>query len=404
MSEESKIYDVCIVGAGFSGLVLAIKLSRAGLMVCLVELNRIVGRKILSTGNGRCNFTNSRQGSKYYYSNHNLDFLQDKNNELREFLRVIGVIERDLDGYFYPITNQAKTVRDSLENEIYNLNIPLFLDNRVTDIKKKDMFCVTTNRTEIIAKNVAVCSGGLSAASLGSSKIGYKIARKFQMNVTALAPALVGAKSNDIALKNLAGVRVLGKVSYRDVCCEGEIQFTKDGISGYPVMCISRYIGLDELSKKLSNLSLDFVPYMSDDELSFELQARFTRNPKQNIIAALTGITNEKVVEEVVSYARIYADTTVDRLDEEDKNNLIQYFKNFPFSINGTKGFDSSQVTAGGVDLEDIDLDTMESKCCKGLYFAGEVLDVDGICGGYNLTWAYYSADVLAQGIIKRFT
>ena len=401
MDNNEKLYDVCIVGAGFSGLVLAIKLARAGLLVCLAELNRVVGRRILSTGNGRCNFTNRRMSSDYYYSQHDLSFMEDYHDDLIDFLRELGVIERDFDGYYYPITNQAKTVRDALENEIIALGIDVFLDNRVTDISKDDVFTVTTHRTVIKAKKVCVASGGLSAATLGSSKFGYKMATKFKMKVTKLAPALVGVVSKDICLKDLPGVRALGMVSYRDTSCEGEIQFNKDGISGYPVMCISRYIGFDELDKKLSDISIDFAYFMSEDELKEELKKRFSHNNNATILAALNGISNEKVIQTVVSYARIYGDTVVSKLDDEDIDNLVYYFKHFTVSLEGTKGFDNSQVTAGGVELDGIELESMESKNCKGLYFTGEVLDVDGICGGYNLTWAYLSASKAAKAIIE---
>ncbi|MBQ7469489.1 MAG: aminoacetone oxidase family FAD-binding enzyme [Pseudobutyrivibrio sp.] len=403
MKDEEKLYDICIVGAGFSGLVLAIKLARAGLLVCLVELNRVVGRRILSTGNGRCNFTNRRMGKDYYYSESPLDFIGDNHESLRTFLREIGVIEKDLDGYYYPFTNQAKTVRDSLEAEINSLGVSVFLDNRVTDISQGDSFTVTTNRESIKSKFVCVASGGLSAATLGSSKIGYKMALKFKMHVTKLAPSLVGVLSKDICLKELAGVRAVGNVTYRDYSCEGEIQFNKDGISGYPVMCISRFIAFDELDKKLSDIKLDFTPYMTEEELTAEIKNRFLRNPKATVETSLCGLCNEKILSIVISYSRIYKDTVVDKLDDEDIANLVYNFKYFSINVTGTKGFDSSQVTAGGVSLDDIDTSTMESKNCKDLFFTGEVLDVDGICGGYNLTWAYTSADTAASEIIKRY-
>lgn len=401
MNTDEKVYDVCIIGAGFSGLVLAIKLARAGLLVCLVELNRMVGRRILSTGNGRCNFTNSRMGAQYYYSNHSLDFISDNHNDLRQFLNELGVYDKDLDGYYYPITNQAKTVREALENEISFLGIDVLLDNRVTEVSKADLFKVTTTRTIVNAKKVCVASGGLAAATLGSSKIGYKIAQSFKMKTTKLSPALVGVKSSSQCLKELAGVRASGVVSYKDYSCEGEIQFNKDSVSGYPIMCISRFIGFDELDKKLSDLRIDFIPYLSSEALKEELTKRFKRNPKAAILTALVGLCNEKAIEQVVSYSRIYGDTTVDRLDEEDLENLVYFFKNFTISVDGTKGFDSAQVTAGGVDLSEIDTSSMESLKCKGLYFTGEVLDVDGICGGYNLNWAYTSADIASKSIIK---
>ena len=401
MNTDEKTYDVCIVGAGFSGLVLAIKLARAGLLVCLTDLNRLVGRKILSTGNGRCNFTNSRMGNEYYYSNSDLSFIGDNHQQVRAFIRELGVFDKDLDGYFYPYTNQAKTIREALENEINSLNIDVYLDNRVTDISYENLYTITTNRTVITSKKVCVACGGLSAATLGSSKLGYKIANKFGMKTTKLAPALVGITSNEICLKELAGVRASGKVYYKDYSCEGEIQFNKDGISGYPVMCISRFIGFDELDKHLSDIRIDFIPYLDNEQLTKEITNRFQKNPSKSILNCLVGFCNEKVIEQVVSLSKIYGDTLVAKLDEQDIETLVYNFKVFTISINGTKGFDSSQVTAGGVDLSGVNTDTMESINRPGLYFIGEVLDVDGICGGYNLTWAYTSADAAANDLIK---
>lgn len=398
---NENVYDACIIGAGFSGLVLAIKLKRAGINVCLVDLNRIVGRRILSTGNGRCNFTNSRMGNEFYYSNSHVDFIKDNHNEFRSFIKGLGVFDRDLDGYFYPITNQAKTIREAFENEINRLSIDLYLDNRVVEVSKIDLFSVKTNRVTIISKNVCVASGGLAAATLGSSKIGYKIAQSFGLKVTKLGPALVGLKSNDPNLKVIAGVRALGLVKYKNFSCEGEIQFNKDGVSGYPVMCISRFIALDELGKSLSSLYIDFVPFLSNDDLKNELIERFHNNPEDSISNCLVGLCNEKAIELIISEARIYSDTPVSKLDNEDIDNLIFSFKNFSIQINGTKGFDNAQVTCGGISLEEINLNTMEANKCKGLYFTGEVLDVDGICGGYNLTWAYTSADIASKAMIK---
>lgn len=401
MSTDEKVYDICIIGAGFSGLVLAIKLARAGFLVSLVELNRVVGRRILSTGNGRCNFTNRRMGNEYYYSNHELNFICDNHQDIRDFFHEIGVFDKELDGYYYPFTNQAKTIREALEQEINRLKIDVFLDNRVTEVSSGDLFTVTTTRNTLKAKRVSVSSGGLAAATLGSSKVGYKIAQSFKMNVTKLSPALVGVKSNDICLKELAGVRAIGTVTYKDNSCEGEVQFNKDSVSGYPVMCISRYIGFDELEKKLSDIRIDFLPYISEDDLKIELRNRFERNSDATILECLVGLCNEKAIEQIVSYSRIYSDTVVSKLDDEDIENLIYNFKHFSIRIDGTKGFDSAQVTAGGVDLNEINLETMEAYKCPGLYFTGEVLDVDGICGGYNLSWAYTSADLAAKAIIK---
>jgi len=401
MESNNKIYDTCIIGAGFSGLVLAIKLARAGLLVCLVDLNRIVGRRILSTGNGRCNFTNAKLDSSCYFSNSSLDCIQDNHEDIIKFFMELGVFNRELDGYYYPITNQAKTIREALENEINNLEIDCFLDNRVTEVSNKAPFKVTTNRMSIYANTVVVSSGGLAAATLGSSKVGYKIAQSHGLKITKLAPSLVGLKSSDICLKDLAGVRALGQVNYKGHECMGEIQFNKDSVSGYPVMCISRFVGFDELDKNISDLEIDFLPFVSEPDLNKEILTRIMRFEKATIPSALLGLCNEKIIDLIIQNARIYSDTTVEKLDNKDIENLVYYFKHFSIGISGTKGFDNAQVTAGGVDLKEIDLNKMEAKNCKGIYFTGEVLDVDGICGGYNLTWAYTSADIAAKSIIE---
>ena len=401
MVNSEKLYDLCICGAGYSGLVLAVKAARAGLLVCMVDLNQMVGRRILSTGNGRCNFTNSSMNQSFYYSNHNLDFITDNHQEIIDFFKELGVFYRDFDGYYYPITNQAKTIKEALENEVNDLSVELYLNDRVVDINCKDSFEIITHRNTLHSKKVVVATGGLAAATLGSSKFGYKIASKMGMKVTKLAPSLVGILSNERFLKELGGVRAYGKVSYKNHYCDGEIQFNKDGVSGYPVMCISRFIGFDELDNNLGDLVIDFIPYLSPSELALELESRFKRSPQKTVSDALLGLCNEKVISVILSNALIYSDTLVSKLDNKDIENLVQAFKYFNISINKTKGFDNAQVTAGGIDLNEIDLTSMESKKIKGLYFIGEVLDVDGICGGYNLTWAYTSADIAAKHIIK---
>ncbi|MCR4693879.1 MAG: aminoacetone oxidase family FAD-binding enzyme [Pseudobutyrivibrio sp.] len=400
--ENNNIYDICIVGAGFSGLVLAIKSARAGLLVSLIESNQYVGRRILSTGNGRCNFTNSNMGPEFYYSNSNLDFIKDQHQELIDFMRGLGLISKSLDGYYYPITNQAKTVRTLLENEINNHeNIDLYLNCTCKEIDKKDVFIVSASDKKIRARNVAIATGGQAAPTLGTTKLAYKTALKFGMKVTELSPALVGLESDDICLKSLAGLRALGQVSYRGHSCQGEIQFNKDGVSGYPVMCISRFVGFDGLHKNLSELHIDFLPYFTREKARAEIKDRFDKHKESQISTALYGICPEKAIDQVLQEARIYSDTRVSKLDEEDLDYLLDSFKDFKISLKGTKGFNSAQVTAGGVSLEDVDLNTLMSKLQSGLYFMGEALDVDGICGGYNLQWAYSSASLVATSLIE---
>ena len=396
---DTKLYDVCVVGAGFSGLVFAIKVARAGLLVCLVDQNNTVGRRILSTGNGRCNFTNSKMGEDYYYSNSDLSFITDNHQDLIDFLGELGVVHKNLDGFYYPITNQARTVKEALELEINRLGIDVFLSCTVKDIGKADIFSISSNDLVIKAQNVVIATGGMAAPTLGTSKLGYKTASKFKLKVTELAPALVGFSSKDNRLKTLAGVRAQGCVNYRGHSCTGEIQFNKDGISGYPVMCISRFVGFDELHGGLDNVYIDFIPYLSRDDLKVEFVRRFKRVPDDMIADSLKGLTSNHIISNVLQEARIYSDTIVSKLDEEDMEYLLDAFKNYALSIDGTKGFNNAQVTAGGVSLDCLS-ENMESKNIQGLFFVGEVVDVDGICGGYNLQWAFTSASLAADLII----
>ena len=398
--ENNRLYDLCIIGAGFSGLVLAITVARAGLLVCLVEQNKMVGRRILSTGNGRCNFSNAAMGKEFYYSNSNLDFINDDHLELVAFLNEIGVIEKSLDGYFYPITNQAKTVREALELELKHLDVDVYLDTTVRDISKNDYFKIKAVDNSFYSKNVVIATGGMAAPTLGTSKLGYKTAAKFGIKVTDIAPALVGLKSDDISLKTIAGVRAQGCVKYKDYTCVGEIQFNKDGISGYPVMCISRFIGLDELKGQIHDLYIDFLPYFSEHDVSDEINRRFNRNKKLTVAESLLGLCHESAISLALQNARIYEDSLVCKLDNEDISSIIYSFKNISFSIIGTKGFNSAQVTAGGISLDDLS-QFYEASSTKGLYFIGEVLDVDGICGGYNLQWAFDSAIKAANHLIE---
>lgn len=401
-NKTTDIYDLCIVGGGYSGLVLAVLCRRAGLLVCIVEQNKLLGKKILSTGNGRCNFTNSDFSKYPFYSSKKTNISPNYRDSIA-FLNSLGVIEKDLNGYFYPFTNQAKTVRDALEAAILEEDCPVFLETIVRDIKFKENFLITTSQGVLNAKNVAIATGGLASPSLGASKLGYKTAKAFGMQVTSLAPGLVGLLSTDQILKDMAGVRSLGKCRYRDYECFGEIQFNKDGISGYPVMCISRYVGLDEIKNDIDYFFLDLIPYMTGEELSNELLSRIEKHPTFDLSQLLNGLCNDKVASALFKSLGLKSlDKGQDLLNKNKLNKLVDRLKGLKINISSTKGFDQAQVTAGGVSLDDIDLTTMESKKQTGLYFTGEVLDVDGICGGYNLEWARYSAAQAAAAVIKK--
>ncbi len=395
---NDKIYDVCVIGGGYSGLVLAILCARAGLLVCILEQNDIVGKKILSTGNGRCNFTNAKINKECYYSNASLDPKAYKDSI--EFLNSIGVVEKENAGYLYPFTNQAATVRDAFEYAIKNLHINCLLNCQVSSVEYDNLYCTKTSLGPCVSRKLVIATGGLAAPFLGSSTLGYKIAQEYGMALVKPTPALVGIKSNESCLKSLAGVRALGKVTYRDHSFEGEIQFNKDGLSGYPVMCLSHYIGKDEESSCLDAISIDFVFYMTLEALTAEINKRFLQK-ELTVSQALNGLCNNKVIDAALRRLNIVAEKKLKNLDNTNSDIIASQLKAFPIEIGSTLGFDKAQVTAGGIDLKELNMSTMESKKRPGLYFIGEVVDVDGICGGYNLEWARYSASLAAADIIR---
>lgn len=395
---KDTIYDVCVIGGGYSGLVLAILCARAGLLVCVTEQNDIVGKKILSTGNGRCNFTNSKINKEAYYNNIDIDYKSYKNSI--EFLNSIGIVEKENAGYFYPYTNQAATVREAFDSAIRNLQIKTLLNCQVYSVEFDNFYYTKTSLGTYISQKLVIATGGLATPVLGASSVGYDIAQQYKMALVHPTPALVGIKSKETCLKSLAGVRALGKVSYKDHFFSGEIQFNKDGLSGYPVMCLSHYIGKDEIPMTLDTLWIDFIFYMSLNDLKAEIDKRFLQK-ELTLLQALNGLCNSKVIEVVLRSLNIVAEKKLKNFDNIYTDKIANLLKAFPISIISTLGFDRAQVTSGGIDLNELNLKTMESKKRPGLYFVGEVVDVDGICGGYNLEWARYSAALAAEDIIK---
>ena len=400
------IYDIAIIGGGYGGLVLAISCARAGLLVCLIEKNDKLGRKILSTGNGRCNFTNTDMDWHNFYSSADLSALRIDYQASVDFLNSCGVAANDNKGYYYPMTNAAATVREALASELDSYkNVTVFLNETAADISKKsENFIVKTDKRQIESMKLCLATGGKSQPKLGSSGDGHKFASKLGLKLRPTAPALVGLNSEDKRLKNLAGVRAIGRCKYKDTIFEGEVQFNKDSISGFPVMCLSRQVSLDLKLGQNCLLVIDTVPYMTEAELLTELTGRaYGRCAEKGCYYVLLGLVNEKIIDTCLKDLRISDNTKGGELSKKQLNAICRFLKGMEFTISSTKGYESSQVTAGGVDLSEINLETMEVNKpeLKGLYIIGELLDVDGICGGYNLEWARYSADCAYRDIIN---
>lgn len=381
-------YDIIVIGAGPAGLMAAIYASAKG-RVLLIEHNDKLGRKILSTGNGKCNLTNMNMNKVFYRSSgKNADdyyrvIQQWGPNDLRAFFMSLGVLTIERDGYVYPASEQAQTIVNAFCNKIQNLPIEARTSESVQKIQKNNKgFKVITDKSTYFADKVILTTGGKAAAKLGSDGSGYDIAKGLGHSIIKPIPALVALKCKEPFLKKLSGVRKKADVSLlvgEDVIAKdyGEVQFTDYGLSGIVIFQLSRIAKrcLDDGFKPY--ILIDLMPEYSSNDIKELLIKSRQSNPNYDIKTILSGWFNTKIAEYLAT------------LESDEK--IISTIKAFRFNPYDTNDFDSAQVTAGGVDISEIDFATMESKLCTGLYFAGEIVDVDGICGGYNLTWAFAS-------------
>ena len=376
---------VVIIGAGASGLVASIYASKNN-EVILLEKNKSCGKKLLITGNGRCNYWNEDQNIKHYHSNNQellKEIINEKNkNEILSFFDKLGIIPKIKNGYYYPFSNQAFTINHALVNEVIKNNVKIKTEYEVKIIKKQnDKFIIND---ETIADKLIIATGSIAYPKTGSTGYGYDVAKDFNHKIIPVMPSLVKLKGEEKYFKKWAGIRTDVIVSlYEDNNLikqeEGEIQLTEDGISGICIFNISRDVVREQKNKKIK---INFLPCLTKEELIKKLE-------NKNIKETLERIINYKLVEVIMEISNIDENTNFNDLKEKDL--LINNLFNFEFKVTGYNSFDSAQVCSGGVSLNEINLNTMESKLEKNLYFIGEILDVDGDCGGYNLGFAWIS-------------
>ena len=393
---------IVIIGGGASGLVAAITASRAGAQVTVLEKLASVGKKILATGNGRCNMTNEEQGAHHY---HCADpafvtpaFKAFDYAKTIAFFHEIGVETLQLNGSkIYPLSLQASSVVDLLRDEAQNLGVDIHINSNVTAIKqlKKGFSVATEAGGALQADKLLIATGGKAAEHLGSDGAGYAFAKTFGHAVTSLFPTLIQLRSDAKYLKKIAGVKFEGRVTLlidgKVVQSEeGDVLFTDYGVSGNTVIDISRRAAKALEEKREVKVRLNLLKMFDRKELDAMMLRRFENRPKKSLTFSLVGLVNKKlapvIVNEVIGEDKFAAQTS-----KKERLRLVDFMQNWELDITGTQEFKRAEATAGGVRVDEVDAQTMESKKVKGLYFAGEVLDVDGDCGGYNLQWAWSS-------------
>ena len=398
---------VFVIGSGASGLTAAIKASK-NFDVTVFEKNEKLGKKILLTGNGKCNYWNENQSLEMYNSNGDYKKIINQVNLVKAhaFLDSIGIVPFIKNGYYYPNSNQAISVLNALVDEAKTCGVN-FIHEEVTDIKKEDnKFIIITNKSSYESDYVILATGGKAAPKTGSDGFGYKVAKSFGHNIIKPLPALVGLEVEE-NIKEIAGVRCLAKVSLlidNEVIKEeiGELQINDYGFSGIPILQLSSKAvkALDE-NKKVY-LSFNLLFNIQEDVLGLrsfiKVQSRHLHN--KNISQILDQLFNYKLSNYLLKISKIDSLSKVEDLSNDELDLLCHNILNLSFKVVKDHGFDNAQTTSGGVSLDEINLETLESNKVSGLYFCGEILDVDGSCGGYNLSFAWITG--LIAGELKK--
>ena len=398
MSENPQ---VIVVGGGASGLTAAIVAAQNGATVTVLEQNENPGRKICVTGNGRCNLTNKEMRPEIFRGEHpeivQSVLKQFSMEDTLEFFGQMGVAFTDRNGWVYPRSNQAKCIPELMLLKARSLKVKIKTREKVKDVYQKDgRWKVRTEGWTYEGDRVILANGSGASQVPGSDGSGYAIAEKLGHRIIKPLPALVQLRCPEKFFKQLAGVRADASVIlYSDgrklAEDKGEVQLTDYGISGIPVFQVSRFAAraLDE--GRDVRAVLNFYPECPETETRRILKERSERLKERQVEDFFSGWIHKKLAALFLKQAGIRPDRTVGSLTEAQIQTLGDLLCRFEVSVNGTNSFEQAQICCGGVDVREVDAQTMESKKVKGLYFAGEILDVDGICGGYNLQWAWSS-------------
>ena len=404
---------VAVVGGGAAGMMAAVQAAYAGARVTVYERNDRVGKKILSTGNGKCNFSNEDMRAACYYGSGAgyVDgfYKQFGVAETKTFFRELGMRIKDRNGYLYPASEQAATVLDVLRYEMERLGIEICAGCRVTGIDGPgNPGCRLTLETETAAYKkrtydaVILACGGRAAPKTGSDGTGLAMAKRLGHRIVPTVPALTALRCRETFWKQVAGVRCEARLMlYIDgnavSSVQGELQLTDYGISGIPVFQFSRIAAYALQEGRTVTVKIDLMPDSgaAGTQEAFWAQ-RWERQKRQSMEQFVTGTVNKKVGLLLLKLAGIRETETVCEIEGARRRKLEQLFHVFEVTVKGTNSFEQAQVCAGGVDFAEV-TDRLESVRRPGLFFAGEMLDIDGICGGYNLQWAWSSGAVAGR-------
>lgn len=406
--ERNVVKRIIVIGGGASGMVAAIHAKEKINEVLILEKNERIGKKILATGNGKCNLGNQRLQEECYYCKNperlRMVLQQYGTEESIEFFQKIGVLVREKNGYLYPYSEQASTVLDALRMEMERQGIKVQCETQIVSVefqKKKNQYVLHDAQGQRYETDVVIVACGGPASLKNGGMDGFHIAKQLGLPVSGLVPGLVQLKTNEAMQKSIAGVRCQARailfIGNEPVRTEqGEVQFTDYGISGIPVFQLSRLAAYGLQEKKKVVVQMDFFPDYTEAELNEKLEHQIEIRKNSTLEELQTGLLHKKLNVFFLHKCNLRPGDSAGKLNQAKRKELAHCYKKCEFEITGTNSFQNAQVCAGGVLLEKL-TENFEVREHPGVFFVGELLDVDGICGGYNLHWAFATGTIAGK-------
>ncbi|MDZ7818584.1 MAG: NAD(P)/FAD-dependent oxidoreductase [Aliarcobacter sp.] len=401
----NNIYDVIVIGGGPAGIMASISAAKENKKVLLLEKLSKIAAKLKATGGGKCNLTNTlstdefmaKFGKNGRFMSHALEAFNA--NDLRDFFLSIGVETIARDGFrVFPVNHSSSIILKALDDELERLKVDIDCSVDIQTIQKKDdIFIIKSNKKNYESKNIILATGGLGYPTLGATGDGYIYAKDFGHEVTPLHPAMMPLftkEKNFAACKADTIAKAILKVDlpkYKKLKLTGDLIFTNNGIRGPVVLDFARELTPILAKHNEVPLLISFLKGMNEEQIFTHIKKEIEKNPAATVLENLTTLLALSVAQEICNICQINPDEKFKNIDGIKREKLIKTLAWTPLTVIGHEGFKNAMITRGGVELKEIDSKTMQSKIISGLYFCGEVVNIDGPCGGYNLQWSFSS-------------
>lgn len=405
------MYDVIVIGGGPAGIMASISAAKSGYKVLLIEKLSKIAAKLKATGGGKCNLTNtlsseefmSRFGKNGRFMSHALDAFTA--TDLRDFFASIGVETIARDGFrVFPLEHNSGIILKALDDELERLKVEVKCSIEIQTIQKLDEIFIINSKTNTFkAKNIILATGGLGYPTLGATGDGYIFAKEFGHDVTSLHPAMMPLftkEKNFAACKADTISKAILKVDiakYKKLKLAGDLIFTNNGIRGPVVLDFARELTPILAAHNEVPLLISFLKGMNEEEIYNHIKKEVEKNPSASVLENLNTLLALSVAQEICNICNIDSSQRFKNIEGSKREKLIKTLAWTPLTVIGHEGFKNAMITRGGVELKQIDSKTMQSKLIDGLYFCGELVNIDGPCGGYNLQWSFSSGNLAGK-------